>query len=116
MSALNWSRLDANFATNHKTIALMGSRTGEHALLVYLFSHGYTASHGMDGFIPAGAIGLFHGTTRDARLLVEIGLWAEVEGGWNVHDWHDYQPSSEEAKVRSERARHAAAKRWAKTS
>lgn len=112
MANMNWSRLDANFATNHKTIALMGSRAGEHALLVYVFSHGYAASHGTDGFIPKGAIGTFHGTAKDATILVDIGLWDAVDGGWVVHDWREYQPSSEEAQRRSERARHAAAKRW----
>lgn len=112
MPALNWSRLDANFATNHKTIALMGSRAGEHALLVYVFSHGYAASHGTDGFIPKGAIGLFHGSLKDAATLVEAGLWDAVNGGWEIHDWREYQPSSEEAQKRSERARHAAARRW----
>ena len=112
MANMNWSRLDANFATNHKTIALMGARLGEHALLVYVFSHGYAASHGTDGFIPKGAIGLFHGTLRDATTLVDVGLWDSVDGGWEIHDWREYQPSSEEAQKRSARARNAAAKRW----
>lgn len=112
MAVLNWSRLDANVATNHKTLALLGMRGGEHALLVWMFSHGYCAGHGTDGFIPKAAIGTFHGTAKDAVLLVEVGLWDECEGGWEVHDWSDYQPTSEESRARSERARKAAAKRW----
>jgi hypothetical protein len=112
MAVLNWSRLDANIATNHKTLALLGTRGGDHALLVNLFSHGYSTGHGTDGFIPKAALGTFHGTPKDAALLVEVGLWDESDGGWEIHDWHDYQPTTEENQKRSERARKAASKRW----
>lgn len=114
MAVLNWSRLDANIATNHKTLALLGVKGGDHALLVNLFSHGYCAGHGTDGFIPKAALGTFHGTTKDAALLVEVGLWDDADGGWEVHDWTEYQPTSEETQKRSQRARDAAAKRWGK--
>lgn len=112
MAGLNWSRLDANFATNHKTLALLDMRGGPHALLVYVFSHGYSISHGTGGFIPRAAIGTFHGTAKDAALLVSVEFWDAVDGGWDVHDWHDYQPSSEETEARADRARKAAAARW----
>lgn len=114
MAVLNWSRLDANFATNHKTLALLGTRGGEHALLVYLFSQGYCVGHGTDGFVPKTAPGTFHGTAKDAALLVDVGFWDEVDGGWEVHDWHEYQITNEEMQNRSKRAREAAAKRWGK--
>lgn len=112
MAVLNWSRLDANFATNHKTLALLGVKGGDHALLVYLFSHGYSVSQGTDGFIPKTAPGTFHGNTRDFKLLVEVGLWREVDGGWDINDWDVYQLTNEENKKRADRARRAAAKRW----
>ena len=112
MAVLNWSRLDANISTNHKTLALLGIKGGEHAPLVYLFSHGYCTGHGTDGFIPKAAIGTFHGTAKDAALLVDVGFWDLADGGWEVHDWTDYQPTTAENQVRSDRARKAAAKRW----
>ena len=31
MAGLNWARLDANFSTNHKTLALLGVKGGDHA-------------------------------------------------------------------------------------
>ena len=112
MAGLNWARLDANFSTNHKTLALMGMRGGDHAALVYVFSLGYCAMNGTDGFIPKAAPGTFHGTSKDASLLVEVGLWLAIVGGWNVNDWAEYQPTSEATKERSDKARKAAAKRW----
>lgn len=81
VAVLNWSRLDANISTNHKTLALLGMKGGEHALLVYLFSHGYCTGHGTDGFIPKAAIGTFHGTAKDAALLVDVGFWDLADGG-----------------------------------
>lgn len=114
MAVLTWSRLDATIATNHKTLTLLSMRGGDHAILVYLFSHGYCIAQGTDGFIPAAAIGTFHGSQKDAAMLVEVGFWDVVPGGWEVHDWRDYQPSSEETEKRSARARAAAAARWEK--
>jgi len=114
MAGLNWSRLEANFATNHKVLALMDARGGQHALLVYIFSHGYSIGHGTGGFVPRAAIGTFHGTSKDAALLVDVGFWDATAGGWDIHDWLDYQPSSEETEARAQRARDAAAVRWGK--
>jgi hypothetical protein len=114
MAGLNWSRLDANFATNHKTLTLLDMRGGQHALLVYVFSHGYSVGHGTGGFIPKAALGTFHGSSKDAALLVDVGFWDELPGGWDVHDWADYQPTSEETEQRSARAKHAAEVRWGK--
>lgn len=112
MAGLSWSRLDVTIATNHKTLTLLGLRGGDHAMLVYLFSHGYCISQGTDGFVPRAALGTFHGSAKDAAMLVDVGFWDEADGGWDVHDWHEYQPSSEETNRRSQRARDAAAKRW----
>ena len=57
----------------------------------------------MNGFIPAGQIAklcgdlsvlLPQGTPGPiVCALVDAGLWEETEGGWNIHDYLDYQPS-----------------------
>lgn len=114
MAGLNWVRLDANLHSNHKVLSLLAERLGDHALCVYVFSLGYSGAHGTAGFIPAAAIGLFHGKPRDASLLVEVGLWEELKGGWQIHDWIEYQPTDEESRARSEKARKAAEIRWSK--
>lgn len=53
--------------------------------------------------------------------LVRAGMWQLVEGGWRIHDYHDYQPTREEIqaarmatheiKVAAGKARAAGAKR-----
>lgn len=114
MSTLNWVRVDATLASNHKVLALLAEKGGDHAVCVYIFALGYCGSHGTDGFIPNTALGLIHGRPRDKDLLVEVGLWHELPGGYEVHDWLEFQPSSEETKARSEKAKRAAEVRWAK--
>lgn len=114
MTALNWVRVDANLHSNHKVLSLLSERGGDHAVCVYVFSLGYAGSHGVAGFIPKAALGLFHGKARDAAFLVAAGMWEEIPGGWQIHDWADYQPTDQESQARSEKARNAAAVRWAK--
>lgn len=114
MAGLSWVRVDTNLHSNHKVLNLLGERGGDHALCVYIFSLGHSAAHGTAGFIPATALGLFHGKPRDAALLTSVGLWDSLRGGWEIHDWLEYQPTTEDAMKRSERAKKAADARWSK--
>lgn len=107
-----WVRVDANLAANHKVLALMEERGGEHAICVYVFALGHSMTQNSDGFVSKAALGLFHGKAKDAQLLVSVGMWHELPGGWQIHDWAEYQPSSEEAQKRADKAKRAAAARW----
>lgn len=114
MASLSWVRVDASLASNHKILTLLSERGGDHALCVYIFALGYCAAQGTDGFIPEIALGLIHGRKRDSDLLVQVGLWHSQPGGFEINDWLQYQPSDEESKRRSEKARKAAEARWAR--
>jgi len=114
MAKLLWVRVDSALARNHKVLALLSERGGDHALNVFIFGLGYCAEQGSDGFIPDIALGTIHGKPRDAALLVKAGMWDALPGGNQVHDYAEFQPSSEEAEKRSQRARELAAKRWSR--
>lgn len=114
MAELSWVRIDSALASNHKVLALMSERGGDHALCVYIFALGHSGRQGLDGFIPEIALGLIHGRKRDADLLVGVGMWKQVPGGFEVPDWAEYQPSGEDSRRRSEKARKAAETRWAR--
>lgn len=116
MASLSWVRVDAALASNHKVLAILSERGGDHALCVYIFALGQCGQQGTDGFIPEIALGLIHGKKRDADLLVQVGMWREVPGGYEIPDWAAYQPSDEESKRRSEKARKAAEARWSKAN
>ncbi len=114
MAALSWVRVDASLPSNPKILTLLSEKGGDHALCVCIFALGYCAQHGTDGFVPEIALGLIHGKAKDAALLISAGLWHQIPGGFDVNDWAEYQPSDEESKRRSEKAKRAAEVRWAK--
>lgn len=70
-----------------------------------------------DGFIPkatAGRLVSFFeipgiGVTVNpydvVQLLLDAGMWHEVEGGFQIHDYLDFQPSSAEVERRREQKR-----------
>lgn len=107
-----WVRLDSSFPRNHKLLALLGMSSGHRGAVLYLCGLAYAGEQGTDGFIPREALAMLHGRPVDAVHLVDVGLWHKDPGGWTVHDWEHYQPSTEEQHMRSKRARAAAAARW----
>ena len=96
MMSLPWVRLDANIASHDKTLKAIGER-GKPAMAVYMFGLAWSGGHVTDGHIPCVALPMIHGTTKDADLLVRVGLWdPDPDGdGWWVHNWGQRQEASE---------------------
>lgn len=112
--ALPWVRLDTQFATNPKILALVADQKWR-AIVVYTAGLGYSGAHGTDGFLPHLCVTHLHGTKREAATLCEVGLWKGVPGGWEINGWSEFQQSSEEAAERKRKAKLAAEVRWSKT-
>lgn len=110
--ALPWVRMDTQWPHNPKFLVLVDDKKFK-AIAVYWGSIAWSGSQGLNGYVPAYALPMIHGTRREANELLEVGLWDPAQGGWDIHDWADYQPSNEEHQRRSDRARMAAQKRWA---
>lgn len=109
--AMPWVRLDTGFPDHPKILALIGAKKPRAALL-YVFGLAYSGRHELDGFIPAAALPFIHGTKSEALALCDVGLWHARQGGYEINDWQEYQPSSEETARKKESARQAALKRW----
>lgn len=110
---LSWVRLDCSFPRNPKVLVLVEAKAWR-AIAVYIAGLSYSGEHGLDGYLPRSCLVYLHGTQRDAQQLEEVGLWHWAEGGWDINDWHDYQPSALAAQERSNKARAAAEIRWKK--
>lgn len=111
MTGVKWVRLDTNIWGNPKILSLI--REGKYRpVAVYLFGLAYSGGQGNEGFIPEIALKVIHGSRNDAQILTTFGLWEAVPGGWNVHDWHEYQASNDTLALRSKRAQAAAQARW----
>lgn len=59
-----------------------------------------------DGFIPDEIVSLLfpiRAANKLASKLVDVGLWERCDGGYRIHDYHDYQPTAEQAAEISEK-------------
>lgn len=96
-----WFRLDDSFHSHPKVIA-----AGNEAVGLYVRCGTYAAEHLTDGFVGKSIV-LLYGSDALAARLVEAKLWHRTRGGWNIHDYLDYNPSREAV----EKERKAAAER-----
>lgn len=107
--ALPWVRLDTGLPDHPKILALIDARK-HRAALAYVFGLAYCGRHETDGFIPRAALPFLHASTTDANALVEARLWQHAEGGYQVKDWAEYQPTSEVSRRRLDDLKRAARK------
>lgn len=100
-----WFRLDDSFHSHPKVL-----RAGNEAVGLYVRCGTYAADHTTDGFVERSIV-LLYGTEALAARLVDAGLWHRTRGGWNIHDYLDYNPSREAVeKERKDKAERQ--KRW----
>ena len=112
--ALPWVRLDTAMPRNHKILDVIDSKDGYRTAFVYLAALSFSGEQGTAGFIPRSALPFIHARKVDVDKLVAVRLWSTDPdgGGWEIHDWAEFQPTTDEHRKRSERAKHAASVRW----
>ena len=104
---LPWVRLDSQFASNPKILYLIEDGKWR-SIVIWAGGLAYAGSHGTDGFIPKTALKTFHGTPKDAKNLVEVGLWDGVPGRLAGQLLGRTPVHSQEMKDRKKRAQKAA--------
>jgi hypothetical protein len=109
--ALPWVRMETNWASNPKFLMLAEDGRWR-AIAVYWAALAWSAAQGQCGFVPHFALTQIFGTRKQAAELVEVGLLDPVEGGWDIHDFAEFQPSHAEHELRRKRAQAAAYVRW----
>lgn len=112
MAGLKWIRLETTMFENPKLLYLQEDKQYR-TIVAYLQGMCYSGRHGLAGFIPKAALRILGATTSDATRLVAEGLWNPAPGGWSINGWDEYQLSNDEALRRSDKAKKAAAARWA---
>jgi hypothetical protein len=97
---MGWVKLDDQ-ARQHRKLLSVGP------VAAWLWTCGLmycNAQKARDGFIPTLAVSVLypiHNVNREVSRLVSVGLWIKTEDGYVVHDYHDYQPTAEEAAATS---------------
>jgi hypothetical protein len=105
-----WVRIDEDFAQHPKLVS-----AGPNAMALQVAALCYANRNLTDGFLPRAAV---HGlipsdvdsdAAETTKRLIAHGIWEEVEGGYAIHDYLDYQPSREQ--VRRQRTKRSRAGR-----
>lgn len=119
-----WFKVDDNLAFNAKVVT-----AGNEAIGLWVRAGSWASSQLTDGFVPTAIALAMAAPMAPAidvpmadpmapiRALLQAGLWVEEEGGYQFHDWSDYQPSAEDEKkkrkAKSDAGRKGAEVRWA---
>lgn len=94
---MTWFKVDDQFAFNIKVLT-----AGNAAVGLWVRAGSWSAAQLSDGLVPAPIVAALGGSADDAAALVAAGLWDAVDGGWQFHDWAEYQPTK--AQVLADRA------------
>jgi hypothetical protein len=89
--------LDAGWGANPKVLALGLEAMGLHAWCISYCDLAVT-----DGFIPVEAFPTVKGVKSALKRLLDAGRLREVEGGYQLHDYLDYNRSA--AKIAEDKA------------
>ena len=87
-----WARVDDQWWMHHKVLPLPMQARG---LWVTALSYcGTSRSPDISDAWVRMVCGLDNDADQLAKMLVDAGLWDETDGGWQVHDWDQYQAKS----------------------
>lgn len=108
---MSWFKIDDGFADHPKVVGLQDHDGWKGALALWTLAGSWCSRQLTDGHVPAGIVRRLGCSREDAALLVEAGLWLEVEGGYQYHDWGDYNPTRASVEERREKGREKL-RRW----
>lgn len=94
-----WVKLSDDFSSHPKVVGLSAN-----AFRALVDSYCYASRHLTDGVIVAAVVKRL-ASPRVRLELVEAGLWDELAGGIEIHDYLEYNPTADE--VREKRDSHA---------
>jgi len=117
-----WVKVDDAFP-EHRKVFVAARQLGPYAtgrvLAVWLEAICWVNRQETDGIVPLEVVRTFR-HDRDpldvAGALVYAGLWNPCEGGWEIHDYHDYQFDGAKranlSEVRAAAGRRGAMAKW----
>lgn len=123
-----WAKLDDALLDHRKILGagrMLGPDGRAVALGFYCAGLLYSAKHLTDGYLAKAVVEEMHIVKRPlhvAGIMVEHSLWELADGGYLIHDFHRYNPQSDQARghrahlsaVRSAAGKNGAAARWQK--
>lgn len=102
-----WFKVDDSFPQHPKVLAIP-RRDRAATIGLWALAGIWCSQQLTDGYLAEHMVEELAGTKKQAELLVKVKLWQLAEGGYQIHDYLDYNPSADE--VRAEQARRHEAK------
>lgn len=96
---MTWFKVDDSFYDHPKIFD-----APDCAVALWTRAGTWSARNLTDGFVPAGMPArLCDDPDTAVRQLMTRGLWKRTRGGYQFHDWAEYQPSAEAVKTLREK-------------
>lgn len=99
---MSWLRIDDNFISHPKVLeasGILGKFGLGRVLTIWIQGLAYASKYATDGRISHDALARFHddpNVVQVACTLVKVGLWETYNGGYQVHDYLEYNISAAE--------------------
>lgn len=100
-----WARVDDGWWSHPKVLGLSLESRG-----LWITALSWSCAQ-RKSRVPHHLVRMVGATEDNVAELVDAGLWRETEGGWEIHDWAEYQDLSLSEK-RARAGRKGAEKRW----
>lgn len=84
-----WLRVDDGLFLHPKWLATPSSARG-----LWITALSYCGNQSNGGIIPSALLPVLGGTENDASDLVQSGLWIAIDGGWQIHNFVEYNDAS----------------------
>lgn len=105
LGLVTWFKVDDSFHSHPKVMM-----TSPAALGLWVVAGTWSAANMTDGLVPAPVLPrLLPDSESLAKELVAVGLWEQAEGGYQFHNWTEYQPDA--ASLRAKRGKESASGR-----
>lgn len=104
---MTWFKVDDTFNQHSRVAALESGRHFAEAIALWTLAGSWSAQQLTEGFIPTQQLRRLvpFKAAPAASELVRVGLWDEVDGGYQFHDWLDYQPTKDEVETKREKSK-----------
>ena len=89
-----WFKVDDGLAFHPKVL-----EAGNAAMGLWVRAGAWCSAHLTEGALPKHMIGTLGAQSRDAKRLVESGLWEQTDVGFQFCDWAEYQPTKKQVET-----------------
>lgn len=102
---MSWVRVDDGMPEHPKVFRAATVLGGPHCyarvISILIQASSFASRNLTDGFLPTAVVQHFHDARplQAAKAMVEANLWEAVVGGYQIHDYHEYNPTAADVKA-----------------